>query len=1035
MNISQAAFRYRPTVLLFALGMMIFGAASYFTLPAREDPEITIREALITSAYPGLPAEDVERLITKPLEEAAITIPEVDEVRSTSLDGFSVVHVKAEDKYFDLDQPWDELEEAIQEAGARLPAGADRPHVNDDFGDVAVITLALSGEGYALSELFDFAQHVRDQLIPAQGVRKIDILGAKQERIFVETENARLSEAGVPPDAIADALRRQNTLRPGGAIDIGDRAFVLVPTGAFESVDDVRRTLIRSPEDGALFELGDLATVTKGYEDPARQAAFYNGAPAIVLAISMQPEESVLNFSARMKGAIDDAAAALPVGLDLDIVTFQADQVEKAVYGVSASVAQTLAIVLGVVILFLGLRTGLIVGAIVPGVMLTTLAIMGVFGLHLERMSLATLVIALGLLVDNGIVIAEDFKRRLEEFGDRDRALKETGGELALPLLSSSLTTILVFLPLMLAQHSAGEYTRNISLLILISLLTSWVLAMTVTPTLCHLFIKSPSTDGARQSGARKSRARWDFFAPVERGYEKALRWMLRFRMSFMVVMITLFAISASLMQTVPQRFFPESDRSQILVYVNLPADVTTRATEAALKDMMAIVSDRARYPDLESVAAYSGFGGPRFVLSLTPLDPAPNVGFMVVNAASLDAAREAIPRLRAHFRKALPDVEARVSLMFLGPSDPNVIQVQIKGPDADYIFEQSKALEDMLAAIPGTIDIWSDWFTRTTRFELNVDQPRARIAGVASDDVAAAVSGFVSERALTEFRDGDEVYPIVARATSDERASIDRLRSLAVFPPGSADPVPLSQVADVEPVSAFPRIQREDMTRTVTVEARNLLITPEDMAPMVARKLDALNATLAPGHVAEFDGIITDSADGRAALAANFPLAFGMIALLLVAQFNGYRRPLIIILTIPLLLIGALIGLKVMRADFGFLVILGLLSLAGIIVNNAIVLIDRIDIERRTGRKTDFEAVISASVRRLRPIIMTTVTTIVGLAPLIIGRDVLFFGMASVIAFGLAVGTVLTLGVAPVLYCMFFGVSPTAPAKAQGAA
>ena len=1027
MNISQAAFKYRPTVLLFAVGMMIFGAASYFTLPAREDPEITIREALVTSAYPGMPAEDVERLITKPLEEAAITIPEVDEVRSTSLDGLAIVHVKAEDKYFNLDQPWDELEEAIQQAGLRLPDGAERPQVNDDFGDVAVITLALTGKGYALSELFDFAQHVRDQLITVQGARKIDILGAKQERIFVETENARLSEAGVPPDAIAEALRRRNTLRPGGAIDIGERAFALTPTGAFESVDDVRRTLIRSPEDNALFELGDLATVTKGYEDPARQAAFYNGAPAIVLAISMQPEESVLNFSKRMQNRINEAAAALPVGLHLDIITFQADQVEKAVYGVSASVVQTLAIVLGVVILFLGVRTGLIVGAIVPGVMLTTLAVMGVFGLQLERMSLATLVIALGLLVDNAIVIAEDFKRRLEEFGDRDRALKETGGELALPLLSSSLTTILVFLPLMLAQHSAGEYTRNISLIILIALLSSWVLAMTVAPTLCHFFIKSPTAESPRQPRPRRG-----FFALIERGYEKALRRLLRARTVFLAVMVTLFAVSALLMQTVPQRFFPESDRSQILIYVNLPADVTTRATEAALKDMTALVSDKTRYPDLESVAAYSGFGGPRFVLSLTPLDPAPNVGFMVVNAVSLEAAREAIPRLRAQFRETLPDVEARVSLMFLGPSDPNVIQVQIKGPDADYIFEQSKALEEILASVPGSIDIWSDWFNRTTRFELDVDQARARVAGVASDDVAAALSTFVSGRTMTEFRDGDEVYPVVARATADERVSIDRLKTLAVFPPGSADPVPLSQVAEVKPVSAFPRIQREDLTRTVTIEARNLLMTPEDMAPMVGRKLDAFNASLAPGHMAEFDGIITDAADGRAALAANFPVAFGMIALLLVAQFNGYRRPLIIILTIPLLLIGAFIGLKVMHAEFGFLVILGLLSLAGIIVNNAIVLIDRIDIERRAGDKSDFEAVISASVRRLRPIIMTTVTTIVGLAPLIIGRDVLFFGMASVIAFGLAVGTVLSLGVAPVLYCMFFGVPPADRTQAQ---
>ena len=1022
MNLSEYAFRFRPVVGLVTAAAMAYGVASFFSLPAREDPEIKIREAMVTTAFADMPAERIEQLITKPLEEAVITLPELDEVRSTSIDGLSIIHAKVEDQYHDLDQVWDELAEAVEAARVKLPAGAGTPVVNDDFGDVAVITLALWGNDYAMHELFDLAQHARDRLITVPGTRRIDIIGARDERIYLEYENAVLAELDIAPDTLYATLRSQNIVNANGLADLGASAVLIGASGEFERIEDIEEALIRTPGDGSLLQLRDIATVTRGYAEPYQTAAFFNGEPAIVLAVSMQPEESVLNYSERALDTINDLQATLPAGVNLDVVTYQADQVASAVYGVSISVLQTLAIVLGVVIVFLGLRTGLVVGSIVPGVMLATLAVMGIFDMQLERMSLATLVIALGLLVDNGIVVAEDFKHRLEQHGDRDRALKETGGELALPLLSSSLTTVLVFLPLMLAQHPAGEYTRNISLLILISLAISWVLAMTVTPTLCHRFIKMPEKGVTGQQ-------KWQLFSWIESAYEKLLRQVLALRLPFMVGVVVLFFIAVATIGTVPKRFFPSSDRAQILIEVNLPAGVTTRATEAQIARITDIVGNRANYPDLDDIIAYVGFGGPRFVLSLTPLDPAPNVGFMIVNATDKAAAEAAIPRLREDLRNQVQAASVRVSGMFLGPSDPNVIQIQVKGPDAEYVYAQSKQLEKILAEIPGTIQLWSDWFNRSTRLSIDVDQALARNAGVSTSDIAGAVSGFFAGRPVAEFRDGDEVFPIVARAVAAERENLDRLETLAVHLPGSAESVPLAQVAAIETVSGFPRIQREDLTRTVTVEARNIRMSPEDMTPVVAGRLAELNASLAPGHSAEFDGIIEDSAAGKAALSANFPLALGLVAILLVAQFNSYRRPVIILLTIPLVLIGAVLGLKLMRADFGFIVILGLLALAGIIVNNAIVLIDRIDIERRRGRGTDLEAVIAACIRRLRPILMATITTIVGLLPLIIGADVLFFGMASAIAFGLAVGTVLTLGVVPVLYCFFFGIKTVATA------
>ena len=1017
MNISQFAYKNKALFLLITVTMMVFGFFSYFSLPAQEDPEITIRESIVTSSYPGLAAEQVELLITKPLEEAMLTVKGIEEIRSTSSDGMSVLHVKAFDAMppKQLAQTWDEVEEAAHGASSRLPSGASLPSVNDDFGDVAIITLALTGEDYSMAELFDFSQYVRDKLNAISGTRKVEIIGEQQERIYIEAENAVLAKAGISPSFIVNALRGQNIITPSGVIDTGAKAFSLLTTGDFKSVEQVKNLLIRIPSDNSVLRLGDLVKVSHGYIDPAPKSVIYNGKPALVLAVSMQAKQSVINYSKAAKKAIDELQQELPVGLNLDIVTWQADQVENAVYGVSINVLQTLAIVLAVVILFLGVRTGLIVGSIVPAVVLATLMIMSFSGIAMERMSLATIVIALGLLVDNGVVIAEDFKRRLAEHGDRDRALSESGKELAIPLLSSSLTTILVFTPLMLAQHSAGEYTRSISLVVLITLTVSWFLAMTVTPLLCHMFIKAEKGENLEQKGSE------GFFGKAEKVYEVWLRKILARKKLFVVAMFLLLPVGGMLVGLAPKQFFPDSDRSQVLVYVNLPTGVTTRTTQERIQDMVEIAMDKEKYPEVTDVIGYVGFGGPRFVLSLAPLDPASHVGFMVLNTTSKQAVQEIIPRLRNDFREQVTDVEARVSGMFLGPSDPNVIQIQVKGTDPVYLQEQSKKIEKMLADFPGTIDIWSNWFNPVTRLDIQVDQQRALEAEITSQDIASSLSAYVTGRPLSEYRDQDEVYPIMARAVLSERSSPTHLENAPIFPGNTTDAIPLGQVATIKPVAGFSYIQRENLIRTVTIEARNLNVSPEDMEPLLQPKIDELNKQMRAGHVVEFDGIVTDSKAGKAALFAGFPLCLGLAILLLVAQFNGYLRPLIVILTIPLVVLGVGIGLNVMQAQFGFLVILGLFALAGIIVNNAIVLIDRIDIERKVPEQSDWEAVINACVRRLRPILITTITTIVGLLPLIIGKDVLFYGMASIMAFGLAVGTALTLGVAPALYCIFF--------------
>lgn len=1031
MSLTTLALRYQSAVFLVVGLVMLYGLYGYFTLPAREDPEILVREAVVVTTYPGLDAARVEMLVTKPLEEALTSLPELKEVRSTSMDGVSIIHPVLADQYTDLGQIFDQMREKINDATPQLPEGANAPVIDDEFGDVAIITLALWGVGYPQNDLNDYAQHLRDQLLTIPGTKKVEIIGVQEEQIFIEYEDALASQVGVSPAEFIAGIQSQNTIQPGGQIDTGDTAFILSPTGDYRSLAEIEATLFDVPGTGGLVRLGDVTTVRHGYVDPPRNKAYFNGQEAIVLSLAMQSDQSVLNYSRRAIGLIDSLRDTLPVGLNLDVITFQADQVGNAVFGVSVNMLQTLAIVLIVVMIFLGIRTGLIVGSIIPAVILATLGVMGLFGMQLERMSLATLIIALGLLVDNGIVISEDFKKRLTEHGDRDLALKQTSSELAFPLLASSFTTIAVFLPLLIAETASTEYTRSISQVILISLSISWIFAMTVTTTLCYHFVSEPGNIESKndhKNHYKNNQSRRSvsdrIFISVEHVYQKILVRLIQFRWSYLALMIVLLILAGFLMSTIDQKFLPESDRAQILVYVELPAGVTERATEDRLLEMMEIIGDSKLYPDVLSYAAYVGFGGPRFVLSLAPVDPAPNKGFIVINMTDIESTIATVPKFREHFRSTLPDVNARVSRMFLGQSDPNVIELQMKGPDADYIFEKSTELQQMLLDIPGTIDVWSDWYNRIDRLDVRIDQHAARVAGVTSSDIARLLSQFSSGTPVSQFRDGDEVIPIVIRGTGNERSSIDRLRTSSVFSSRTGQATPLSQIASVERSSGYSFIQRENLTRTVTVQGRNPDLTPQDMVPILAPQLQALNATLALNHYTEFDGILNEINATNAALAETMPLIFSLFLLILVIQFNGFKRPLIILLTLPFVIIGATSGLFVMQASFGFMVILGLFALVGILINNSIVLVDRIDIEMKAANVEPVKAVINACTRRLWPILMSTITTVIGLLPLIIAEDILFFGMATALAFGLALGTLfISLGLTPVLYCLFFRV------------
>ena len=1018
MNITQVAFTYRKSVFLIIAVLLINGLFAYFTLPSQEDPTITIREAIVSTSFPGMAPDRIEQLITKKLEEEIRKIPQVKEIKSSSATGISIIHVKIYDRYFNLDDIWQNLRNKVTAAHSKMPSGTHTPFVNDEFGDVSVVTLALTADGFDLGEMYDISQHIRDTLYGVEGTKKIEILGRQEERIFLEASNAKLAQLGISPQSLINELQKQNIVRSGGQINTGAISFIVEPSGNFNNLSEIGNTYISIPNTEDFIALKDVVTLRRDFIDPPDKTAYLNGQSAIFFAISMLPENNLLEYAPRVLDKINEVESSLPIGYSLEIATYQADQVAKTINGVSVNVLQTLAIVLVVVILFLGLRTGLIVGAIVPFVMLATLSIMQFSDMKLERMSLATLIISLGLLVDNGIVIAEDFKRRLEDGVDRYNAMLQGSKELAVPLLSSSVTTVLFFLPLMLAEHVAGEYTRSISLVILITLLTSWILALCVTPLLCYFFIILPK-DKAPANKESSSEESSKFY----RYYETFLHWLLKHKALFMTAMLALFIGSVLSMKYVAKQFFPDSDRTQILVNIDLPNGTSSTETNRQMKDIFTWLEDDTRFDFIESYSAYVGFSGPRFVMSLNPEDPAQNKGFMVLNVKDETDISATVLRLDQQIEHDFPNVSARVKKMFLGPSDSSTIKIQVKGPDKEVIYKKAQQIMAVLHNVPNTLDIRTDWENLITKIDVQIDQHRAKRSGLTSEEIAQALDAYFSGSKITEFREGDNIIPVVLRAEQAERQSLDRLRTLNIYSNKTGQTVPLFQVANLAPYNQFSIIHHEDLFRTISIQARNTDMAAEDLKLIIDEQIQALAVDLPINHSIEYDGVIKESRAAQKALGASMPIVLGLILILLVAQFNSFRQAAVITLTIPLSFIGAVLGLFLMQAPFGFMVTLGLYSLAGIIINNAIVLIDRIKIETASG-KSDYQAVVDACLTRLRPIAMTTITTIMGLLPLIIGKDPLFYGMANVIAFGLGIGTILTLAVVPALYCGFYKIT-----------
>lgn len=992
--------------------LLIAGATAYMSMPQQMDPGFVIRAAQIVTTFPGASPERVEQLVTDPIEQAVQSIPELDFVSSTSRTGVSIVIVNIKEEFSEMRPIWDELRRKIDALGPQLPQGIHGPTINDELGDTYPMLFSMTGDGFSNRELSEYGETIRDELLRIDGVAKVEVLGDEEERVFIEYSNTQLQQLGLSPGALNHVLRSRNIIMPGGQIDVGPETIALEPSGNFASVEELSRTLVQLPSGGVVY-LGDITTITRGYVDPPQGRVTAEGRPALTFAVSMADGDNLVALGADVQRFFDELPAQYPHGIDFNLTYFQPKDVEAKVDEFVSNVVQAVVIVLAVMLLTLGLRTGLIVSTLIPSAMIVTIWILSLIGESINQMSLASLIIALGLLVDNAIVVSESIMVRMQKGEGAVDAAVGACKELQTPLLVSSLTTGAAFLPIYLAESMVGEYTGALFTVVTITLLVSWGLALTMTPLLCTIFLKVEKKDDSEEPG---------WFMQLYRG---TLEWVLGHRMISIVIVVVTFVGSLQLWALVPQIFFPSQDSPFFMAALNLPAGTSMERTIEFSREVDRFVAEEL-YEDGEGgVTSWTTFVGetpPTFTLGYTPSPSLGGYCELMVHVQDTDVLREMMDKLERWALENHPDVHPHIRPLSAGPPVDKPVQVRISGPDTDRIFEIADQVRDELRRIGGTRNIDHNWGPRVKKLRVSVDEERARRAGVTNQNVAESMQAFLSGMEATQYREGDESIPVVVRSTAVGRRDLERVRNLTVFGANGVA-VPLSEVADISLAWDPSAILRRGRYRTVTIEAG---ITDDVTAMEIFEKLRPFMEEQAEGwglgYRWEYGGEIESSGDANASIGEKLPFAGLIIILLLVSQFNSLRKTSIVLSSIVLALIGVVVGLVLMKSSFGFMTLLGVVSLAGIVINNAIVLLDRIQLEIDEGLAPR-DAVIEAAQQRLRPILLTTATTVASLIPLYISGGAMWQPMAVAIMFGLVFATVLTLLVVPLLYSVMYRV------------
>ncbi|MFP7723142.1 efflux RND transporter permease subunit [Lysobacter sp. A3-1-A15] len=1048
-NLSEWALRHRSLVVYAMLVLAMAGTLSYLNLGRSEDPAFTFKVMVIQTRWPGATAEEVSRQVTERIEQKLMETGEYEFIRSYSRPGESQVIFAARDsmRSAEIAPLWYQVRKKVGDLRPLLPADVIGPFFNDEFGDTFGNIYALTGEGFDYAVLKDYAERVQLALQDVPDVGKIELFGVQDEKVWVEVSNTRLATLGVPASAVKQALDQQNAMVPAGFFETGSSRVPLRVDGKFASVDEIRDFPIRVGD--RTFRLGDVAEVYRGFADPPGPRMRFMGEDAIGIGVAMRQGGDILELGQTLEHEFALLQDTLPAGMALRKVSDQPAAVADSVGEFVKVLAEAVGIVLLVSFLSLGWRTGLVVALSIPLVLAMTFAVMDFLGVGLHKISLGALVLALGLLVDDAIIAVEMMAIKMEQGFSRLKAAAFAWESTAFPMLTGTLITAAGFLPIATAASSTGEYTRSLFQVVTIALLVSWIAAVVFIPYLGDKLLPDHGQSAAPRPGSlaarwQARRREWadrypafaDIIAPqlhdrgdhdpyATRFYTRLrgwLGWCIRRRWTVIGGTVALFVASLVLFRFVPQQFFPDSVRRELMVDMELAEGSSLKATTQAAGRLEAMLAGRA---GLENYVAYIGTGSPRFYLPLDQQLPAANFAQFVLMPRDIEA-REALREwVIGEVVPRFPELQLRVTRLENGPPVGYPVQFRVSGEHIGQVREIAYRVRDQMRLNPHVANVNLDWDEPVKVVRLHVDQERARALGVSSAQLSQFLSSSLSGSHISTYREGNELVEMSLRGTDEERLRLDMLGSLMV-PTANGTSVPLTQVATLEHTFEEGIIWHRDRRPTMTVRADIYDGTqPATVAAQISPTLDGIRAGLPYGYSVEVGGSVEDAARGQSSIAAGMPLFLLVVFTLLMVQLRSFSRSVMVLLTAPLGLIGATLFLLVFRVPFGFVAMLGTIALAGMIMRNSVILVDQIEQDRSDGAEA-WQAIVEATVRRFRPIVLTALAAILAMVPL--SRSAFFGPMAVAIMGGLLVATVLTLFFLPALYAAWFRVKPPEP-------
>ncbi len=1015
-----AAYFIKNRVISWMLSLifLVGGTLAFFDLGRLEDPAFTIKDAMIVTSYPGATPTQVEEEVTYPIEKEIQQLAYVDEVNSLSTRGLSQITVTMKNNYGpdDLPQIWDELRRKVNDLKSSLPPGVGEPSVIDDFGDVFGILLAITGDGYSYKELLDYVDYLSRDLELVDGVSKVSVSGVQQEQVFIEISMTRLATLGLAPSTIYNLLSTQNIVSEAGAIRVGTEYLRIHPTGEFTDVEQLGNLIVTEGGAQGLIYLRDVAEVKQGYIEVPTNVLNFNGMLALNVGISFSQGVNVVEVGERIDRRLAELKFQQPVGLQISEIYSQPKEVDKSVGGFVTSLGQAVAIVIVVLLFFMGLRSGLLIGLILLLTVLGTFVFMQYYAIDLQRISLGALVIALGMLVDNAIVVVEGILIGTQKGRTRLQAATDIVTQTKWPLLGATVIAVTAFAPIGLSDDATGEYCGTLFTVLLISLMLSWFTAISITPFFADIVFKGQKVNPDEQNID-------PYNGMLFVAYRKFLAFCMKRAWLTMTTLVVALAASIYGFGFIKQAFFPSSTTPMFLVDVWMPEGSDIRATNAKLKTIEAWLSDKE---GVEHITTSAGRGLQRFMLTYTPEKSYAAYGEIVTRVRDFTLVNPLMDELRAHLQQEFPEINYKFKKIELGPGGGAKVEARIVGSDPTVLRTLAAQVIDIMNADPGATNVRHDWRERTKVIEPVFNESQARRYGITKSDVDDLLAMSFSGKSIGIYRDGTTLMPIVVRLTEEDRVDFQNIERMKIWSPALSEYIPLQQVTlGYNVIWEDPIIVRKNRKRMLTVFADPDILSEETAAELQNRLQTKIAALDFPtGYYLEWGGEYESSGDARESLFQSMPMGYLFMFMITVFLFNSVKLPLIVWLTVPLALIGVTSGLLLLNTPFGFMALLGFLSLSGMLIKNGIVLIDQIELEMRLG-KDPYLAVVDAALSRVRPVCMAAITTILGMIPLL--PDIFFKPMAVTIMFGLGFATVLTLIVVPVLYKMFHKIASPA--------